>query len=102
MTLPTVHLYLGFPLNERYAALLNGADPSLRALFINSGDEYLQEITFDGRQYLGKTVGAKVSLAQLRLFEVNIYSLLAKLFPNHSCQSIPLKLFSAVLEPIHK
>ena len=102
MTLPTTHLYLGFPLNNSNLALLEKTDLSLRALFIDSGEEYLQQIYFEGRHYLGKSVGDQVSLSQLRLYEVNIYSLLTKLFPHYSCQSTPLKLFSVVAESIQK
>lgn len=81
MTLPTTQLYLGFPLNNTYLGLLDKTDASLRALFIDSGEEYLQSIQLEGRHYLGKAVGGQVSLSQLRLYEVNIYSLLTKLFP---------------------
>lgn len=96
MTLPTAQLYLGCPLNDHYETLLSKLDPSLRNLFINSSDEYLQEITFRNKRFLGKTVGAKVTLDQLRLLEVNIHSLLAKLFPHHSSHAHPLKLFSSL------
>ncbi len=96
MAFPTVSLYLGFPLNEGHLSSLQHVDPALRALFINSSDDYLQEIRYKDTSYLAKAVGIKAPLAQLKLIEVNIYSLLTKIFPDHSCESIPLELF-----PLH-
>lgn len=91
----SANLFLGFPVDSKYASLLD----SVKSHFIlNEEGSYLQEITHHNKRYLGKMVGNLSDLSSLELLESNIYSLLKKLIPHYPYEEIPLKLFS-VLTP---
>lgn len=88
-------LFLGYPIEDDFAEVLESVDPQVSALFITQeSSEYLQEIIHNDRRYLGKFTGEAVGSQELILLESNIYSLLKKIVPNYPYDRVPLVLFS--------
>lgn len=76
-------LFLGFPVDDSFSEALKQNKPEFLALFINSGEAYLDEVQFEGVRYLGKYVKNEESLKQLELLKTNIFSLLKRLVANY-------------------
>ena len=90
-----VALFLGFPVDRAYARSMEAVDPTLLELFFhNSNDcDYLSEVTNDGVRYLGKYAGENNRVADIALLQNNIYSILKKLIPDYTYETVPLILF---------
>lgn len=87
-------LFLGLPVDSSLALSIGKINPQLLSLFLHSGEDYLQEVTFQGTRYIGKFVQNEEPLIQLELLEANIFSLLKKLIPNHPYENSHLILFA--------
>jgi hypothetical protein len=92
------YLFLGFVINEAFAHELNQINPILKKMFIQEGEEYLHEILYRERPYLGKFVPPLSDLSSIESLEINIYSLLRKLVPDYPYAEHPLTLFP-VMDP---
>ncbi len=89
-------LFLGFPLSASSSQALAQINPQLMKMYISDQeDSYLNEVTFEGATYIGKYVGEIATVSELELLQQNIYSILNKMIPNHTCESVPLILFAA-------
>lgn len=92
----SVSLFIGFPVSPSYSEALAEIDPQIIKMFISDHeDSYLNEVAFEGTRYLGKYAGEAPSVSELEMLQKNIYSILNKMIPNHTCESIPLVLFAA-------
>jgi hypothetical protein len=89
-------LFLGIKINESLSTHLAKANPNLLALLIQDESIYLQKISHQENDYIGKYVGNLVSLAQLELIELNILSLLKKICPDCPTQGFSVILFSSL------
>jgi hypothetical protein len=90
----TPNLFLGFPIEESFEKKLNLTNPYIVSLFVKKNGDYLQEVTFKTRKYLGKFVGHMTDFSELELIEANIFSILKKLVPDHPYDQTPLVLFT--------
>jgi hypothetical protein len=95
MDIPQFQLFLGFLIDTDFQLELDRIDRDLKSLFINEGDDYLQQIDHQGKLYLGKYLGERSDLQTLHDVEINIYSLISKVTPNFPCHKQPLRLFPA-------
>jgi hypothetical protein len=86
-------LFLGFALDEAFQKELNKADSYFTTLFIGK-EEYLQDISHQGRCYLGKYLLSYPSLDQLEDLEKHLLSLLKRLTPRYSFTQNPLVLLT--------
>ena len=85
-------LFLGFPLSPAFQQELLRVSSVERELFIQEGgvsgeldpSPYLQIITYEEREYLGKTLGSIIELNDLEQFCSHLYSLLKKMVPQCS------------------
>lgn len=91
-----VELFFGFPVNNDYDYFLKNVDLRVYELYVREGDAYLQNLTYQGIQYLGKPVSPIVEIATLELLQLNIYSLLKKLVPDFAYETIPLQIVPVV------
>lgn len=87
-------LFLGFPTDASFDKALDNIDANILSIFINNHADYLKEVTHEGIRYIGKYVGGIAHTSQLALLEVNIYSLIKKIVPNYTVETIPLELFA--------
>jgi hypothetical protein len=94
MDIPAYQLFLGFPVENQILSALESLSLSVRTLFIQNSPDYLHEIYYEGRIYLGKPLKPMVDTEELEELEANIYSLLNKLLPNQPIKSNPLILFA--------
>jgi hypothetical protein len=76
-------LFLGTPLVGELSLLLAIATPSLKAHFIKDDPSYLQIISHEGQEYIGKFTDPTTTLAQIDQLEINIQTLLTKLLPGY-------------------
>lgn len=88
-------LFLGFPVNDSYSQLINALDSNVKQLFISENGLYLEEVFFEGKCYIGKSLGIVTNLEDLELLEKNIYSILSKFIPRYTHEDFPLVLFAA-------
>jgi hypothetical protein len=88
-----VELFFGIPLEDQVAEHLALVDKSLLRIFLSENGDYLRQVDYNGRQYLGKLAGDVCDLSSLELLQTNIHSLLNKLLPMSAYQKIPLELF---------
>ncbi|MBT3394151.1 MAG: hypothetical protein HN411_03455 [Waddliaceae bacterium] len=72
-------IFLGFPVDASCEERLSAIPSSRRAMFIDSGDDYLSSVEYCGIQYLGKSLGGVVSLDALDDISKNIVSIFASL-----------------------
>lgn len=86
-------LFLGLPVNNELAAHLAKIDPKILSFFIQKEENYLQEVFFQKKHFLGKSVDKAVDLSSLEMLELNIYSLLKKLVPHYPFENTSLLLF---------
>lgn len=77
-------LFLGTPLVGELSLLLAIATPSLKAHFIKNDPSYLQIISHEGKDYIGKFADPSTTLIQLDQLEINIQTLLTKLLPGYT------------------
>lgn len=89
----SVELFLGYPVEGGFAEALGRVDPQLANLFIQGGENYLQQVVHQDVRYLGKFAGEMCDIGRLELLEKNIFSLLKKLIPDYSYESVSLVLF---------
>lgn len=90
-------LFLGFPVDDDLDLLLKKINPQFKSFFIQNNSDYLQEMTFKNRLYLGKLVENRGSISDLELLENNIYSLLKKIVNDYPFEKKPLLLFPITL-----
>jgi hypothetical protein len=89
-----VELFLGFSVDESFSKALSSIDPQVKNLFIRSDThDYLQEVAYNDRRYIGKFVGEITDSKQLKLIESNIYSLLKKIIPDYPSEQVSLQVF---------
>lgn len=81
-------LFLGFAVDELFHKKLQEANPYLLSLFIGKED-YLKEISYQGKNYLGKYLPAFPTFDQLEDVEKHLHSLLSKLVPSYSFATNP-------------
>lgn len=86
-------LFLGFPVDTLFSSLLDKLNPEYKALFLQSGEDYLSQVTFQNSSYIGKFVQNEESLAQLELLEANVRSILKKFVVDYPYQDHSLVLF---------
>jgi len=87
-----LQLFLGLPIDQNLARQLDQVNSYTKAMFIQEGENYLQEVIFNDRTYLGKKLGKITDSQSLETLEANVYSLLKKLAPGYP--TVPLILFS--------
>lgn len=85
-------LFFGFLLDASFQEKLQVLDPAFKSLFIQQGDDYLQEYNGKEGLFLGKFLGKKSDFATLEAFSLNIYSLLTKILPNYPYKSSKLMI----------
>ncbi|MEC7839929.1 MAG: hypothetical protein VX777_07805 [Chlamydiota bacterium] len=95
MKRPNYQLFLGFHVDEVFHSALNQVAEDVKVFFIQDDDTYLHRVRHNGKVYLGKFLGDKSDLQNLRDVETNIYSLLGRLVPTYPCEETPLRLFPA-------
>jgi len=95
MTVPNYQLFLGFHVDDVFHSSLNHVAEDVKLFFIQEGDTYLHRVRHNGKVYLGKFLGDKSDLQNLRNVETNIYSLLTRLVPAFPCKETALRLFPA-------
>ncbi|CAF23078.1 hypothetical protein [Candidatus Protochlamydia amoebophila] len=89
-------LFLAFPISEAYFYQLLQISEPVRNLFIQEIEgEYLQQITYQKKIYLGKNVGHSVELEKLEFIQNHIFSLLKRLvsdYPYHEQSLVVLAI----------
>ncbi len=94
-----VELFLGLPLEAELLEALEKIEPDFKDLFIKlDSDIYLEKVTFESVNYLGKKTKRLENTTSLKQLEINIYSLLKRLLPHFSFQQAPLYLFPLIKE----
>lgn len=86
-------LFLGLPKNDLLNKHLQSAHPPLVA-YLTSGGDYLEEIVFNERLFLGKKSPLPLSIEELQLLEANVLSLLKKLAPQYPYKENPFLLLT--------
>lgn len=86
-------LFLGFPITPLFREALQRNKAEVLSFFIHPGGDYLQEIQYQGMDYLGKWVENPSTLHQISLLEEHILSLLKKLVVEYPYQNESLNLF---------
>jgi hypothetical protein len=85
-------LFLGFPKEHELNFALQKINPALLSAFIQGDENYLKEIVYEKKKYLGKYISNPADLQTLELLQENIYSLLKRLIPDYPYQNTPLSL----------
>lgn len=89
----TLELFVGFPVDSLFAKELDKTNPNVVSTFIQEAGDYLHDYTHNDIRYLGKHAGKNLTLIQLDMLEINIYSLLRKIVPEFPYDETPLYLF---------
>ena len=89
-----VELFLGYPLTESLKEKIEKIDSRLYSMFINDSGPYLKLIDQEDQLFLGKQVGTFTDMPKMKLFEANIYSILAKIIPDFPFKNESLLLFA--------
>ncbi len=82
--------FLGFQIDELYQNALSSVNKQLFEHFVQSKGNYLQQVTFQGQDYLGCHLKSPIEISDLELMQVHTFSLLRRLVPetqylyNHS------------------
>lgn len=76
-------LFLGFCVDHSFEETYSKISPEKKALFVQAGDNYLQEYFFGEKLYIGKFVEGTSDVPTLELLSLNIFSLLKKLVPDY-------------------
>jgi hypothetical protein len=87
-------LFLGLLVDSQFSVELDKNSKDLLSYYIKSSDEYLREVDFDGKRYLGKFIQNEEPIYQLELIETHIISLLKKLVPHYPYENSHLVLFA--------
>lgn len=88
------YLFLGFPLSETYEMRLNQIPFEVRSAFIQNGSDYLQFVTDNGKNYLGKALSTPVEFSSLEIIQDHLYSLLKRLISDYSYENSSLVLLT--------
>ncbi|MCC5832136.1 MAG: hypothetical protein JJU12_03740 [Chlamydiales bacterium] len=88
-------LFLGFAPDAEFERLASRANPHLLSLFTGGGD-YLSEISYKERRYLGKPVPSSLPVSQLESVELHMLSLLKKLAPDYPFSENPPVLVTCI------
>ena len=83
-------LFLGVPLTGEQIALYHAQDPQVKAIFVSSGEAYLEERLIQGDLFLGREVGKTVTQMEIENISLNLLSLLKKLSMEIDSQAICL------------
>lgn len=89
-------LFLGFKVDQRYSHALATLNPDLLHLYIHSSSDYLEEITQDNQQFLGKFIDNPCDMNTLELARSHIFSVLKKMAPAHSYEKSELWLLPLI------
>lgn len=87
-------LFLGFPIDAAYQALLDKIPDQIRHQFIQNNPDYLQQIYYNQCPYIGKSLGTIIEFPKIELIEANIYSLLRRLVEHYPYEKNPLILLA--------
>ena len=83
-----LQLFLGFMTDDCFQKELKKANPYFVSLMIGHKD-YLQSVTYQDKQYLGKLFESNPTLDQIHDTEKHLLSLLQTLTPNYPFHSNP-------------
>lgn len=75
-------LFLGFSPDALFNKELEKSNPYLRALFVGK-EEYLEEVSFQGKEYLGKYIPSYPTIEELENLEKHLLSVLKQLTPSY-------------------
>lgn len=89
-------LFLGFQIEPSFQKALLAVNQQLLALFIGKDGEYLHELSYEKKRYLGRFVDSPVELTTLELSQEHIYSLLKRLIPHYPYEQSSLWLLPVV------
>ena len=81
-------LFLGFCIDDIFQHELKKTNPYLISLLIGK-EEYLEQISSNGKCYLGKYLAAFPTVDQLEISEKHLLSLLLKLVPQYPFPNNP-------------
>jgi hypothetical protein len=94
-------LFFGFLLSPAYQDKLAQLPESIRSSFIQKTvSPYLQQIEYEGKTYLGKSLGHSIELTALEGMESHIDSLLRYLIPDYPYENCPLVLLALPTWPL--
>lgn len=82
-------LFLGFLVDANLDSLLKNINPNVGKFFINNSSDYLHEISYKSRRYIGKFIGEMSSLEDLDLCYANMESIFRKLIPDYALSANP-------------
>ena len=90
-----VCLFLGFHVDDDLEAKLKKTSPHLVKYFINnSTDEYLHDIQYQDKRFIGKKLSNIVETEKIKLLENNIHSIVSKLVTKYDRSKYPLKVIT--------
>lgn len=89
-------LFLGCQIDSCYEKYLSKANPQLISLFIQPKGEFLNEAIYQDQRYLGRFISSPSDLSDIELLQPHIYSLLKRLVPDYSYETMPLWLFPVI------
>lgn len=77
-------LFYGFPISSDCGRALEEVPSELKSMFLDKENpDYLTEISYEDRRYIGKWLPDPIDLPTLSLTQHNIQSLLLRLMPQH-------------------
>ena len=90
-----VYLFLGFQVDDDLEAKLKKTNSHLVKYFINnSTDEYLHDVQFQEKRFIGKRLSNIVETKKIKLLENNIHSIVSKLTTSYDKKKYPLKVLT--------
>jgi len=89
-------LFLGLKVNTLLKQELKKSSSSVLDLFIQDHPEYLQQVAFNGSEYLGKKLGEKLDLSHLDQIQQNIQTLVSRVAPQYVYHHSALVLFPLI------
>lgn len=88
------YLFYGFQMDKDFENRLASVNPYQLSYFIKNDSDYLHEVWYEGKKYLGKRLEETASVHSLELLESNIFSLVQKLLPKYPCRQLALYLLA--------
>lgn len=90
-------LFLGFPKDEKFDALLKEVGQKKAALFLSGSEEYLKKVKIEGVPYIGKTLGKRTDFEALSVAGAHIRSVVEMFLPSYPVKQLSLTLHSLPL-----